>query len=70
MIEMKTRITVEEIVERLGIGRDAVYELLERREIPALRPNRRWIIGRHAYLEWERTMGTQKKPHLDLARLA
>lgn len=59
----KSTITVPEIVARSGIGRDAVYELLERGDIPATRlgPNRRWLISRRAYEQWERTFGSGEK---------
>ena len=54
------RITVEEIAKRLGIGRLAVYYMLEQRIIPAVRLGRRWIITRHAYDHWEHTCGTER----------
>jgi excisionase family DNA binding protein len=60
------RITVLEIAERLGIGRLAVYAMLERRIIPGVRLGRRWIVTRHAYEQWERTCGM--RPALDLGR--
>lgn len=53
------RITVPEIAQRLGIGRLAVYAMLEQGIIPAIRLGRRWIITRHAYEEWERTCGSR-----------
>jgi excisionase family DNA binding protein len=59
MNELPTRISVEEIAQRLVIGRLSVYALLENRVIPGVRLGRRWIITRHAYLEWERTCGTR-----------
>jgi excisionase family DNA binding protein len=51
------RISVPEIASRLGIGRLAVYAMLEQEIIPAIRLGRRWIITRHAYEYWERTCG-------------
>jgi excisionase family DNA binding protein len=51
------RITVAEIAHQLGIGRAAVYTLLDRQIIPAVRLGRRWIITRHAYEQWEHTCG-------------
>jgi excisionase family DNA binding protein len=60
------RISVLEIAERLGIGRLAVYAMLEQRIIPAVRLGRRWIITRYAYEQWERTCGT--RPALDFSR--
>jgi excisionase family DNA binding protein len=53
------RISVEEIARGLNIGRLAVYDMLERGIIPAIRLGRRWIITRHAYEQWERTCGIQ-----------
>jgi excisionase family DNA binding protein len=55
----RARMTVEEIADRLGIGRLAVYAMLERQLIPAIRLGRRWIITRQAYEHWERTCGMQ-----------
>jgi excisionase family DNA binding protein len=51
------RIAVDEIAQRLDIGRGAVYALLEQQILPAIRLGRRWIITRHAYEHWERTCG-------------
>jgi excisionase family DNA binding protein len=51
------RVTVPEIAQRLGIGRLAVYAMLEQGIIPGIRLGRRWIITRHAYEQWERTCG-------------
>jgi len=48
-------------MERLGVGEATVYDLLRRREIPALRLHRNWIISRYAYEQWERTFGTRSK---------
>jgi excisionase family DNA binding protein len=56
---LSSRMSVEEIAERLNIGRLAVYRMLERRIIPSIRLGRRWIITRHAYEQWERTCGTR-----------
>jgi len=54
-----SRISVLEIARRLNIGRMAVYSMLERGIIPWIRLSRRWIITRHAYLDWERTCGSR-----------
>ena len=54
-----SRISVLEIARRLNIGRMAVYSMLEQGIIPGIRLSRRWIITRHAYLDWERTCGVQ-----------
>lgn len=59
-----SRISVAEIAKRLNIGRVAVYAMLDRRIIPGLRLGRRWIVTRHAYLEWERTCGEQTRTGL------
>jgi excisionase family DNA binding protein len=49
--------TVDEVAQRLGIGRLAVYRMLEEKILPGIRVGRRWIITRHAFEEWERTCG-------------
>ena len=51
------RMSVEQIARRLDIGRLAVYSMLEQGILPGIRLGRRWIITRHAYLQWERTCG-------------
>ena len=51
------RIAVPEIASRLGIGRLAVYTMLEQGILPGIRLGRRWIVTQAAYEEWERTCG-------------
>lgn len=51
------RITVPEIAQRLGVGRQLVYAMLERGLIPAIRVGRPWIVTRHSYETWERNCG-------------
>jgi excisionase family DNA binding protein len=53
----RIRISVVEIAQRLNIGRQAVYSMLERGIIPGVRVGRRWIVTRHAYMQWERSCG-------------
>ena len=53
------RITVPEIAKRLQIGRLAVYAMLERGFIPAIRIGRKWLITRFAYENGERTCGAK-----------
>lgn len=53
----RSRMTVPEIADRLGLGRMAVYQLLKDGVIPAIRSGRRYIVTRHAYEIWERTCG-------------
>ena len=40
--------TVDEAAARLGIGRNAAYEAIKRRELPALRIGRRIVVPRAA----------------------
>jgi excisionase family DNA binding protein len=51
------RISVPEIALRLGVGRLAVYAMLEKQIIPGIRLGRQWIVTRPAYEQWERTCG-------------
>ena len=51
------RMTVPVIAGRLGVGRLAVYAMVERQIIPGVRLGRRWIVTKHAYEHWERTCG-------------
>jgi excisionase family DNA binding protein len=58
------RITVPVIAQRLGIGRLAVYAMLEQGIIPGIRFGRRWIITRYAYEQWEKTCGAPERAGL------
>jgi len=40
--------TVDEVAERLGIGRNAAYDAIRRGELPALRIGRRIVVPRAA----------------------
>jgi excisionase family DNA binding protein len=42
-------VTVDELAERLGIGRNQAYEIVQRGQIPSLRFGRRWLIPRAAF---------------------
>lgn len=56
---MTSRILAIEIAKRLGIGKMAVYQMLEKGMLPGMRVGRRWIVTRQAYEQWERTCGMQ-----------
>jgi excisionase family DNA binding protein len=55
---MSDRMTVPEIATRLSIGRAAVYQMLERGVIPAIRIGKRWLVTRYAFEKWERSCGS------------
>jgi excisionase family DNA binding protein len=57
-MSLNNRMAVSEIAQRLGVGRLAVYTMLERGIIPGIRLGRRWIVTQPAYELWERTCGT------------
>jgi len=56
---MRTTITIPEIAQHLGIGEDAVYEMLDSNEIPHIRHGRRYIVSRAAFTRWETTLGEE-----------
>jgi len=62
--QRSVRISVPEIAERLDIGRQAVYAMLEQGIMPGIRVGRRWIVTRHAYESWERTCGMRERAGL------
>lgn len=45
-------LTVEQVAELLGLGRNTVYEAVSRGDIPHRRVGRRLIFSRSAVLEW------------------
>lgn len=51
------RISIADVARRLGLGRMAVYRMLEEGILPGVRVGRRWIVTRAALEEWERTCG-------------
>jgi excisionase family DNA binding protein len=51
------RISIPEIARVLGVGRLAVYAMLDQGVIPGIRLGRRWIVTRLAFEHWERTCG-------------
>ena len=57
-LKPRARITVDEIADRLDVGRQAVYTMLEQGLLPGIRLGRRWIVTRAAFEAWERTCGT------------
>jgi excisionase family DNA binding protein len=62
--QASARITVEEIAQRLSIGRQTIYAMLKQGILPGIRLGQRWLITRHAYEEWEKTCGTSPRPGL------
>jgi excisionase family DNA binding protein len=56
-VQTSNRFTVMQIAKRLGLGKMAVYGMLEYGIIPGIRVGKRWIITRHAYEQWEKTCG-------------
>jgi excisionase family DNA binding protein len=57
---VKSVMKIDEIRSRLGIGRMAIYGMLERGQLPGIRVGRRWIVTRQAYERWERTCGIRE----------
>jgi excisionase family DNA binding protein len=51
--------SIPEIAGRLGIGRLAVYTMLQQGLLPGIRVGRRWIVTRSAFEAWEKTCGTR-----------
>lgn len=48
----KLALSVSEVQEALGIGRNAVYNLVNRADFPKIRMGRKLIIPRDAFLRW------------------
>ena len=57
--------SIPEIARRLGIGRLAVYAMLEQGLLPGIRLGRRWIVTRPAFDAWEKTCGTRTGAQTD-----
>lgn len=55
-----SRITIQEISDRLAIGEMAVYQMLQRGELPGKRIGTgkgRWLVTREAFDAWLPTWG-------------
>lgn len=63
----KSRLPIPEIAERLGVGRLAVYTMLEQGIIPGIKLGRRWIVTQAAYEQWERTCGADRTGSMSLS---
>lgn len=48
----KLTLTVPDLQNALGIGRDAAYELANRADFPKLRVGKRILIPRDAFMRW------------------
>ena len=49
---MKQCYNVAEVAAALGIGRNAAYELIHRKDFPSLRVGNRWVIPVAALERW------------------
>ncbi|MQF69591.1 helix-turn-helix domain-containing protein [SAR202 cluster bacterium AD-804-J14_MRT_500m] len=61
-IEHRLVLTVDEVAESLGVGRNTAYEAVHRGEIPALRIGRRILVPRAAL---ERLLKQTGEPETD-----
>ena len=52
-----SRITIEEICEDLGLGRERVTAMLKAKIIPNVKLGRTWLVTKFAYENWKRTCG-------------
>jgi excisionase family DNA binding protein len=52
--EVREALSVEEVAELLGLGRNTVYDAANRGEIPHRRIGRRLLFSRTAVMEWLR----------------
>ena len=63
---MSSRMSIPEIARRLGLGRLAVYAMLEQGLLPGIRLGRRWIVTRPAFEAWEKTCGAGLHPNSEV----
>jgi excisionase family DNA binding protein len=54
---ISSRMSIPEIARRLNIGRQSVYDMLEKGLLPGIRLGHRWLVTRYAFESWERTCG-------------
>ncbi|MED4353706.1 DNA-binding protein [Schinkia azotoformans] len=53
----KVMLSVKDIMEIMGIGRDASYKVLNRRDLPTTKNGRKHLVYSKVFYEW------LKKPH-------
>ena len=56
----KLTLTVREVQQALGIGRNAAYCLANRADFPAIRLGNKLIIPRDAFMRWLEAQTAQK----------
>ena len=56
----KLTLTVREVQQALGIGRNAAYCLANRSDFPAIRLGNKLIIPRDAFMRWLEAQTAQK----------
>ena len=54
-------VSIEEIIKRLGIGRNSTYAALQRGEIPHIKIGRRYIVIRAQFERFLSVEGTQNR---------
>ncbi|MBP3655486.1 MAG: helix-turn-helix domain-containing protein [Clostridia bacterium] len=51
-MEKRIALTVEEVRQALGVGRNVAYELVNRADFPKIRVGRKIIIPKEAFYRW------------------
>lgn len=59
-IELSKILTVKQVQENLGIGRNKVYEVFAREDFPALKLGRKFGVDKEAFEEWKKKSRTNK----------
>ena len=60
-------VSVEQLVEHLGVTRDSIYRWIDRKGLPAHRVGRLWKFKVSEVDEWVRGGGADKEKHGDVA---
>lgn len=60
--EYNDMVTIEEVMEMLGIGKNTAYELLKRRELKCFQIKGRWKIPKQAVIEYISTKSSLSMP--------
>ena len=51
-IDIPEMMSVKDIIDNLGLGRNTVYNLIKRKDFPKLQIGRSYVIPKDKYIEW------------------
>ncbi len=57
----KHNLSVKEVQEDLGVGRNIAYKIFARKDFPAIRLGRSFVVDKEAYENWKKQRREKEK---------